>query len=73
MSSFAKRESIAKGLEPTFSVCWQDDDVPPGESGHEIELGTIADLLSILGAALDGNAWDVSIIQNDAEEEVEAA
>jgi len=67
MSSFAKRESIASGLEPTFNVCWKDDDVLPAESGHEIELGTIADVLSILSAALDGNAWDLSITQNDAE------
>ena len=55
--------------DPTFLIEWRDDDTEPeGDDHHSIEHGTPADVLSILAAALDGNAWDLSVIQNDAEE-----
>jgi hypothetical protein len=59
---------------PTFLVEWRDGDIDPeGDDLHSIEHGTPADVLGILAAVMDGNAWDVSILQNDAEEAEKAA
>lgn len=51
----------------TFWIKWKDTNVHPEDAYDEIEWGTAADVLGVLSAALNGNAWDVSITQNEPE------